>query len=31
MNKQNLNMHMIKKHIDQATPKKMSKKEKIIA
>ena len=30
MNKQNLNMHMIKKHIDEATPKKMSKKEKII-
>ena len=30
MNKQNLNMHMIKKHIDQATPKKMTKKERLV-
>jgi len=30
MNKQNLNMHMIKKHIDQATPKKMTKKESLV-
>jgi len=30
MNKQNLNMHMIKKHIDQATPKKMTRKERLI-
>ena len=30
MNKQNLNMHMIKKHIDQATPKKLTKKERLV-
>ena len=30
MNKQNLNMHMIKKHIDQATPKKITKKERLV-
>ena len=30
MNKHNLNMNMIKKHIDKATPKKWSRKEKLI-
>ena len=30
MNRKYLNMQMIKKHIDQATPKKMTRKERLI-